>query len=155
MTHLVKWQPAAYFFRNFLFIFRKTRFSRLPHALLRFLVHISPHAEKQARHRLVKTGLTPGLLVTCQLSIICTVKLLLVTAVKRLLTRWFKARPTCCCYSVRVGVVERLCYSVSMHCQGSPAPPTSSRSRDATVQKLPQLISITGRVITGVFSAGS
>jgi len=26
MTNLVKWQPAAYFFRNFLFIFRKTRF---------------------------------------------------------------------------------------------------------------------------------
>ena len=57
-------------------------------------------------------------------------------------------------YTVRVGVVES-CDSVSMHCQGSPAPPTSSRSRDATVQKLPQLISITGSVITGVFSAGS
>jgi len=41
-----------------------------------------------------------------------------------------------------------------MHCQGSPAPPTSSRRRDATVQKLPTLITITGSVITGVFSAG-
>jgi len=82
---------------------------------------------KLAPHWLAKMELTPGLVVTCQLSIIRTVKLLLVTAVKRLLTRWSKARPTCCCYSVHVGVVERLCNSVSMHCQGSPAPPTSSQ----------------------------
>jgi len=110
---------------------------------------------KHASHRLVKTELTPGLVVTCQFSIIRTVKVLLVTAVKRLLTRWSKARPTCCCYTLCIGVVERLCDSVSMHCQGSPAPPTSSRRRDATVQKLPKLISITGSVITGVFTAGS
>jgi len=35
------------------------------------------------------------------------------------------------------------------------APPTSSRRRDATVQKLSKLINITGSVIPGVFSTGS